>query len=704
MSVIIAGTVADSSGSPASGRIEFAQAQRLDTGEMLVTQTIAVAQVSSGQLYALQGGPFRLPANPEGTAVRVREILGGRTFQWWARVPAQDSVEYRELPIVESPQVPESVFGPPPWVSALAQAAADTQAAIVTGTEVANSLGGLAGIKGFLDDAEQHATDSAASAAAASGSKDAATAEANRAQAAANSIDPEAINERLNGVDTALTGKANFPATNSRVPVRDAAGAQSSVPFSQAPSNQSIVQRKAGGQVAGATPVAGNDLATKDYVDSQESPVDPEQVQALIDASLPPLVHEAIGADDTVYQSAAAAVGTAAQGQELLSAYNNADGAFRIVDRDGFEALSVLPDGTTLIGNPSTGTPLDVDSVILVVLVGQSNAEGRGHPFGPGMDYPNRRVLMASWDGTAVSHLATAEVPLSSQYNPNGYSFGTKVGHGLADLSPNAEVVILNAAVGGSGLVTAPAPGSWAVGYSGPNPALTGIANAAIDRTLDLITARRPGVPVSSAIFWVQGEADPSTTEADYSTALQAVVASLRARLGSATVPFVAGGIVPEYGVGTHVGTRRAVIKVPSVLDRAAYVPGVENGGGSQSVSDTIHYTRQAQEVLGERMIEGYKRAAASTAASVPVKPLEVRAVKQGGGVFVTWSLPMCRYTAFVLQYSVAGGAWTTFTRTVPMDVQDTIPGVTGEIRVRVATVNGAQTSEYTTPTTAQGV
>lgn len=701
--VVITGLIADSAGQVEAGRIEFSQAQRIDTGAMQVTQSVATAQVVGGRLLALDGRPFQLPANPAGSAVRVREILGGRTFEWWTQIPDQDTVEYRELPIVESSTVPASVFARPPWVVELAQTAVDTQAAIDAGVDVANSLGGLAGIQGILGEAEKHATDSANSAVEASGFKDAAAAEASRAQAAADSVDMDAIDTRLDNMDTSIEGKANFPGTNSHVPARTAAGAQSSVQFSQVPSNQTIVQRTAGGQVKGAGPIASNDLATKDYVDSHQSSVDPEQIQDQIDASVPPIVHDVIGADDTVYQAAAASVAQAAQGQELLSAHQNMDGAFRIMDRAGYEALVVLPDGTTLIGNSSTNSDTDIDSVILVVLTGQSNAEGRGHPIGAGLDYPNRRVLMASWSGTAVSHLATAEVPLSSQYNPNGYSFGTKVGQRLAEASPNAEIVILNAAVGGSGLVTSPAPGSWAVGYSGPNPALTGIANTAIDRTLDLIETRRPGVPVSSVIFWVQGEADPATTETAYSTALQAVVASLRSHLGSTSVPFVAGAIVPEYGSGTHVGTRRAVIKVPSVLERAAYVPGVENGGGSQSVTDTIHYTRQAQEVLGDRMVEGYRRAVASTAASVPTKPLDVRASKQGGGVVVSWSLPMCRYTAFLVQYSIAGSAWISVSRAVPMDVQETIPSISGEIRVRVATVNGAQTSEYTTPITAAG-
>ena len=77
MQVTITGQVGDSSAAYATGRIEFSQVQRLDTGEMLVTSVIATANVTLGRLTTLSGQPFQLPSNPEGTAVRVREILGG---------------------------------------------------------------------------------------------------------------------------------------------------------------------------------------------------------------------------------------------------------------------------------------------------------------------------------------------------------------------------------------------------------------------------------------------------------------------------------------------------------------------------------------------------------------------------------------------------------------------------------------------------
>lgn len=98
---LITGIIADSAGVPANGLIEFAQVVRFDTGAILVTGAVAVAQVSEGQLRSLDGSAFSLPANADITGVRVLERLGGRTYQWWTQIPAVSEIEYRLLPNVD---------------------------------------------------------------------------------------------------------------------------------------------------------------------------------------------------------------------------------------------------------------------------------------------------------------------------------------------------------------------------------------------------------------------------------------------------------------------------------------------------------------------------------------------------------------------------------------------------------------------------
>ena len=126
----ITGTIADSAGAPANGRIEFAQTSRIDTGTTLITGTIATAQVTNGEIRSTTGTPLTLPPNPEGTAIRVREILGGRTYEWWTAIPNTDEIEYRQLPIVESTDLPVSHFAPPPWIAQIEQARDEALAAV----------------------------------------------------------------------------------------------------------------------------------------------------------------------------------------------------------------------------------------------------------------------------------------------------------------------------------------------------------------------------------------------------------------------------------------------------------------------------------------------------------------------------------------------------------------------------------------------
>lgn len=154
MQVIITGKVGDSSATDAFGRIEFTQVQRLDTGEMLVTSAPSVAQVVNGELRTLAGAQFELPSNPAGTAVRIREVLGGETFEWYGAVPEEGAVEYRSIPAVESDDVPESVFGPPAWLQDVQNTADNINASIADGIAAADALGGVAGIAAAVNDAK----------------------------------------------------------------------------------------------------------------------------------------------------------------------------------------------------------------------------------------------------------------------------------------------------------------------------------------------------------------------------------------------------------------------------------------------------------------------------------------------------------------------------------------------------------------------
>lgn len=70
---------------------------------------------------------------------------------------------------------------------------------------------------------------------------------------------------------TALDGKANFPTTNSSVPVRGIAGAQASIGYSDGAVNGSLARRTGTGQLKGATAVGTDDLVPKAQMDAADA-------------------------------------------------------------------------------------------------------------------------------------------------------------------------------------------------------------------------------------------------------------------------------------------------------------------------------------------------------------------------------------------------------------------------------------------------
>ncbi len=154
--------------------------------------------------------------------------------------------------------------------------------------------------------------------------------------------------------------------------------------------------------------------------------------------------------------------------------------------------------------------------------------------------------------------------------------------------------------------------------------------------------------------------------------------------------------MVPE--ADTSEAVRRALVQLPARLEYAAYADGIPNGGDDLETG-AVHYVREAAERLGDAMFDASRRAAIASAASVPHKPLDVSVEHVRGSFRVRWSAPLCRWSGFVVQYSIDGGGWTTVPREVPCALDEQIAGVPGAFAaVRVATVHGEVRSAFTTP------
>lgn len=377
------------------------------------------------------------------------------------------------------------------------------------------------------------------------------------------------------------------------------------------------------------------------------------------------------------------------------------DDHFRLATISGHMLLDADPvSGEVYIpllrtsGGGGTGGGALVRRVILDVWAGQSNAEGRGRPFGPELDPQDERIRMWDWSTNA---LTTATVPLSSQQSKLGLSPATVVARDtIRDEPEGSVIVILNAAAGGSGLIADVPQGNWSVGYVGANPRLYPIMLTALDRAVAAIRARY-GMAPTVRFFWHQGEADYESNPSAYATALDQLVEGVRAHLGQPDLPVILGGVTALNNPITAVHKQ-----TPLRLVRTGYAESVPNGGGSSGPSDAVHYHREGVEKLGAGMAAAYRRALTNTTDSVPVPPLTVASSLTGGTLTVSWSAPLCRVTGYLVEYSANNAAWATVpARAVPLDRQAIVGGLTGTVRVRVSTINDVGTSNPTQPVTA---
>lgn len=373
---------------------------------------------------------------------------------------------------------------------------------------------------------------------------------------------------------------------------------------------------------------------------------------------------------------------------------NSADGVksmwVRTVLTTGSVTSWVRVDGS---GGSGSDDGAYVSRVIVLVGCGQSNMEGRGRPFSAFLDPVDTRIRMWEWGS---STLTTATVPLSSRQQQTGLSVLTVMAREILRADPRARVVIVNAGVGGTGLVAKPTAGTWNIADSEslyPAAKVAAVAAKAAAQTLY-------GVASAQVVWaWHQGEGDAGTSQAAYAAALDALAADFRATIPDAIGPVI-GGLIPEY-VTANATLAPVVLAhqdTPRRLVGSAYAPALLGGGGSANVGDTVHLHRTGVEQLGKRMHAAIERAACNTADSTPQQPLNVTAAfsSAAGVVDVKWTTPLTRAIAYTVEYRPNGtGSWLVATRGEPLAPEQAITGLGSApfVDVRISTVGETSTS-----------
>ncbi len=276
----------------------------------------------------------------------------------------------------------------------------------------------------------------------------------------------------------------------------------------------------------------------------------------------------------------------------------------------------------------------------LVLLVGQSNMAGRGYatpddlvPL-PGVRHFARdltwreaiepinkdRSFVGTFaaDGTKrVSPDPWDAVPPEAGDVVVGVGPGRTFGRLLRAFAPDDEVGLIPAAVGGTPV------SAWLPGGVDPYDPKCHPYDEAIERAR---AAQKDGEIV--AILWHQGESNASLQTPDYESLLRQVIDNFRCDLGLAeTVPFIMGTLASFYGEKypkITAGADAIEAAFENIVADTPYV-GLVTAFDLPDRGDQLHFSAEAQHILGERYFRMWKSMTSVTPAKLAAQAEKYR-------------------------------------------------------------------------------
>lgn len=367
--------------------------------------------------------------------------------------------------------------------------------------------------------------------------------------------------------------------------------------------------------------------------------------------------------------------------------YQTVDNAFRVVDQNGRIAMEIDANGKTSIfdlvgGGGSAG----VTDLHVFVAAGQSNMKGHAQPYGGELDPPNPRIRQY---GVTRRVIEAATVPLDFYPDPVGVSPAWFFAQEYLLTQPsNVGVLLIPCAKGGTGFNDGSGTGgTW--DDRQVTPGIIDLYNESVTQTLEALAAAGPRATLKG-ILWHQGESDQSRWS-EYEAQLDRLITKYRTDLGNPNLPFVVGQMTQE-----GFAVQPAKLNVDAVHQatpaRFRYAGFAPSKPGGTNYTDTTHFSRTGVEQLGKEFVAAYHRALANYPGFGPQQPLNVRAKFVNGVLTVAWDQQPRRVTSYRVEYRIDGGPWVQVTRTYPMNLSETITGLTGTVaEARVTSVNLAQ-------------
>ena len=350
----------------------------------------------------------------------------------------------------------------------------------------------------------------------------------------------------------------------------------------------------------------------------------------------------------------------------------------------------------------------------VILLAGQSNAQGNGKPFSPVLDFGDPRVQQLGSFGVYANLVTPAIDPLIAPFATDPTTMGFAMPFArlyAASIPSNRRVLLVPCAVNGTGFSgTANPYGQWSMNHVGLE-----LYELAI-RQANLAIAAGPNNRFAG-VLWHQGEADFAVAPATYAAYLDALIAGFRARInGAASSWFLLGRQTPD-NVASNAGYAAidaAHLATPARNGKCAVFSG-QIGYVNDPATDFIHYNAAGQRFMGLSAFAALPAALANVSgAANPAVPAQVAGLAAGAPGPLAMPLTWTALASAPLDYLVqskpsAGSVWTTFQHAASSLNAAAVTGLPSgtSCDFRVAGVNSSGPGPWSaivTATTASGL